>query len=103
MTNDNDETNETRPEAIAAKATPPRKPKAHHAPPRLPPSRTPSPLLSVEEAAVVLRMTPEGLRARLRRAAEKRGDTVIARLGAAAVGMRIGRHWRIRVTAQDVK
>jgi membrane protein implicated in regulation of membrane protease activity len=58
-------------------------------------------LLTVQEAAETLRTTPEGLRARLRRAQIAGSDgTVTAPLGPGIVGIKVGSNsWRVRFDA----
>ena len=58
-------------------------------------------LLTVQEAAVTLRMTPDGLRARLRRAqVAGQGGTVTAPLAPGIVGIKVGANsWRVRFDA----
>jgi hypothetical protein len=58
-------------------------------------------LLTVHEAAEALRTTPDGLRARLRRAQVAGNDgTVTAPLGPGIVGIKVGTSsWRVRFDA----
>jgi hypothetical protein len=58
-------------------------------------------LLTVQEAAVTLRMTPDGLRARLRRAqVAGPGGSVTAPLAPGIVGIKVGANsWRVRFDA----
>jgi len=58
-------------------------------------------LLTVPEAAETLRTTPEGLRARLRRAQRRGSDgNITAPLGPGIVGIKVGANtWRVRFDA----
>ncbi len=66
-------------------------------------ARAPAPpplLLTVLEAAETLRMTPDGLRARLRRAqVAGPGGIVTAPLGPGITGIKVGDSWRVRFDA----
>lgn len=59
-------------------------------------------LLTVPEAAETLRTTPEGLRARLRRAQRLGSDgNITAPLGPGIVGIKVGANtWRVRFDAK---
>lgn len=51
---------------------------------------------TIKSAAAKLSLDVEALRARCRRAAERRGDAVVAKLGGGIVAFKFGRSWRIR-------
>lgn len=55
--------------------------------------------MTIEEAAVVLRMTPDALRKRCVRKARKVGRDVVAQLGDGIVAVKFGRLWRVRQDA----
>jgi len=50
----------------------------------------------IETAAAKLGVDPDALRARCRRAAQRRGDAIVAHLGGGIVGFKFGSSWRIR-------
>jgi hypothetical protein len=54
---------------------------------------------SIETAATKLDLEADALRARCRRAAERQGDAVIAKLGGGIVAIKFGRSWRVRFPA----
>lgn len=56
-------------------------------------------VLTPEEAAPLLSLTPVALRARCRRAARRRGREVQADLGGGIVAFKMGRSWRVRFPA----
>jgi hypothetical protein len=94
-----------KPDTILA-VTPPESPPPP--PPRPPRGRRPNPyrhvelrdvplLRTVQEAAAILRVTEEALRARLRRAQVIGPDgTITAPLAPGIVGVKVGTSWRIR-------
>lgn len=51
---------------------------------------------TIESAAAILSLEVEALRARCRRAQEKVGDTIVAKLGGGIVAFKLGRTWRVR-------
>ena len=53
---------------------------------------------TVAQVAPRLGITPEALRARLRRAERREGTESVARLGAGVVGYRFGSTWRLYLT-----
>ena len=61
------------------------------------PTAEPTPALDdIETAAAKLGIDPDALRARCRRAAQRRGDAIVAHLGGGIVGFKFGSSWRIR-------
>lgn len=101
-----DNTN-TSPSTVQAEAPPKRRPPVHrrgkgkslHQTPELPPVPR---MLTLAEAADVLRLRPEALRARCRRAARKDASgNVTAPLAPGIVGVKMGANtWRVRFDAK---
>ena len=57
-------------------------------------------ILTIEQAAEQLQLTPEALRARCRRALRKAEDgTIVAPLMPGVAGVKLGEHWRVRFDA----
>ena len=55
--------------------------------------------LTIEEAAVALRLTPQALRKRCTRGARRIGRDTMAQLGDGVVAVKFGRSWRVRWTS----
>jgi hypothetical protein len=53
--------------------------------------------LTTEQAAVILGLDPDALRARARRAARREGRSTVARLGGGVTAVKFGQSWRFRV------
>jgi hypothetical protein len=53
--------------------------------------------LTTEQAAVMLGVGLEALRARARRAARREGRSTVARLGGGVTAVKFGRSWRFRL------
>lgn len=51
---------------------------------------------TIASAAAILSLDVEALRARCRRAQEKVGDMIVAKLGGGIVAFKFGRSWRVR-------
>lgn len=59
-----------------------------------------TPYRTIDEAAALLRLTPEALRKRCARSAVRRGRDVVAELGDGVVAVKMGRTWRVRFPAR---
>jgi hypothetical protein len=53
--------------------------------------------ITIDQAAPLVGVGPEALRARCRRAARKRDGQIIAQLGLGIVAKKFGRSWRLHV------
>jgi hypothetical protein len=57
---------------------------------------------SPEDACVRLGVSPEALRARIRRCQRREGRDVVARLGGGIVAVKLGALWRVRFPKDEV-
>jgi hypothetical protein len=53
--------------------------------------------LTIDEAAVVLRLTPQALRKRCARGARRVGRDTMTQLGDGVVAVKFGRSWRVKM------